>query len=265
MLNSDFCADASRYERSARLAGANLRGAESGPGGGETTNSRFRLIIKDLDAGGPSTARTRGAGGDATSVPGALQRVIVVPIYFHNALKKSAQDLSIHDDAGGPPSYNLCHQPWVNMTIDWAAGSSAAAAICEASMCLAHPRAARMGHLERRVHAPSSPGPREPAPRDISICSTCDLPWRGRTRGEREPSASATTCSRRAGRSSSGSGAASAHVLGHGARSARHSAELRYSKRPCRPPSVRPVASSRCRDSLMRCSSPTRNTGRRAG
>jgi radical SAM protein with 4Fe4S-binding SPASM domain len=193
MLNSDFCADASRYE-SLRVGAKWARTYEGlcqVLEAAETTKARFRLIIKDLDAGGPSTARTREAL-EATRLlfQAHAKRVVVVPVHFHNALQKSAQDLSIRDDAGDPPSYNLCHQPWVSMTVDWAGRIVACCRDLRSEYVLGNLLEQPAwniwnGEPMRRLRQALA----RRRPQDISVCSTCDLPWRGsysgRTKAER--------------------------------------------------------------------------------
>src|SRR5258708_14299168 len=47
-------------------------------------------------------------------------RVTVMPVYFHNALGESLVNLSKPSEAPERTLYTLCHQPWVNFTIDFA-------------------------------------------------------------------------------------------------------------------------------------------------
>jgi len=85
--------------------------------------SDLRFVIKDMATHGRSVAdgkalmeQTRALFADWSD------RVTVMPVYFHNALGESLVNLN----APGAPSndakavYTLCHQPWVNFTVDFA-------------------------------------------------------------------------------------------------------------------------------------------------
>ena len=183
MINSDFCADPATYE--SLRAGARWQRAHDGLrhilAAAEAAGAPFRLVIKDIaatrhdaDANRALVARTRDLFRDYAA------RVTVVPVHFHNALGKSAQDLSAKPRNGRPPAYGLCHQPWIGMTIDWAGRVVACCRDLRSEYVLGNlltQPAAEIWNGEparalRRALAARNPGA-------ISTCATCDLPWNG--------------------------------------------------------------------------------------
>jgi len=180
--NSDFCADAAVYE-SLRV-GANWHKTLAGLvyllDAADELKLPFRIIIKDLNAGGPETEQTRAAMSATRELFAKhAARVGVIPIFFHNALRRSAQDLSLRNPVRSS-HYNLCHQPWVNMTIDWSGRVVGCCRDLRSEYVLGNILEQPAweiwnGEPMRRLREALA----QRRPRDINICASCDLPWRG--------------------------------------------------------------------------------------
>src|SRR6266567_5734584 len=125
MVGTDFCADPAVYER-LRVKGVwaeTLAGIRRLLKASVTEGADFRVVIKDLATHGCSPTAAHGLIEQTRSLFSEWSdRVTVMPVYFHNALGESLVNLST--PAGSPNNaaalYTLCHQPWVNFTIDFA-------------------------------------------------------------------------------------------------------------------------------------------------
>jgi radical SAM protein with 4Fe4S-binding SPASM domain len=180
MANTDFCADPSVYE-SLRVGGrwSDARDGvrnfleAAGAAGGD-----FRFVIKDLDAR-DSEGRVLPDRLRATRelFDPATERLSVIPVHFHNALGESASDLS---RKGPRQRYNLCHLPWVNMTIDWSGRVVACCRDLRSEYILGNileqdPWSIWNGDAMRALRRAL----RRRRPQDINVCANCDLPWNG--------------------------------------------------------------------------------------
>jgi hypothetical protein len=123
MVGTDFCADTALYEhlRVKAERQETLGGIRRFLRPGEDARTDFRCVIKDMATHGRAPAEAKALMGQtqalASEWPG---RVMVMPVYFHIALDESLVNLS------GPAAmaaketiYTLCHQPWVNFTVDF--------------------------------------------------------------------------------------------------------------------------------------------------
>jgi radical SAM protein with 4Fe4S-binding SPASM domain len=183
LMATDFCADAALYER-LRVRGkwqATLDGMRNMLQAAAEAKADFRLVIKDFatqncppEQAGPIMEATREL------FPQERDRVTVMPIYFHNALGESLVNLNESPAANPMAVYTLCHQPWVNFTVDYAGRVIGCSRDLRSEHVvgnlLEQPAAeiwngARMRNLR---HALASK-----RPQDINICSKCDAPWHG--------------------------------------------------------------------------------------
>jgi hypothetical protein len=125
MVGTDFCADTALYEK-LRARGVwteTLAGIRTLLWAAADARSDLRLVIKDMATHGRSVAdgkalmeQTRALFSDWSD------RVTVMPVYFHNALGERLVNLNVSGAAprGAEAVYTLCHQPWVNFTVDFA-------------------------------------------------------------------------------------------------------------------------------------------------
>ena len=184
MVGTDFCADSALYER-LRVKGVwgeTLQGIRRLLRAGEDQRADFRIVIKDMATHGvpPKEAAALMARTQAlfTEWPG---RVTVMPVYFHNALGESLLNLSVNGpQAPEQTFYTLCHQPWVNFTIDFAGRVVGCCRDLRSEYVLGNLleqpadeiwNGERMVALRRAlIHK---------RPQDIGICKACDVPWHG--------------------------------------------------------------------------------------
>jgi radical SAM protein with 4Fe4S-binding SPASM domain len=183
MVWTDFCADAALYER-LRARGVwaeTLDGIRRLLRAAMEQGTDFRVVIKDMATHGASPgeaeslmARTCGLFAEWSD------RVTVMPVYFHNALGESPVNLSKGPEAPERMLYTLCHQPWVNFTIDFAGRVVGCCRDLRSEYVLGNLReqsadqiwnGERMAHLRRALAAKR--------PQDIGICKACDVPWQG--------------------------------------------------------------------------------------
>ena len=183
LVKTDFCADPERYER-LRVRG-NWQETYAGMvrllAAAEQRGVDFRLQITDLathhvDA---DTAARRMA--DTAALFGQWRpRVSVQPVHFHNALGESRANL-----AGDAPTretglYCLCHQPWVNLTVDFAGRAVACCRDLRSEYVLGNlleQPAAEIwnGEPMRRLRRALI----DKQPEQIHVCKACDVPWSG--------------------------------------------------------------------------------------
>jgi radical SAM protein with 4Fe4S-binding SPASM domain len=182
-VNSDFCADPATYE--ALRAGASWTRTRDGllhlVETAERLNRPFRLVVKDLAAPGKPPDEARACLEATRDIfRSHPSRVVVIPVQFHNALGQSLEDLSVRSGNGQPGRYNLCHMPWVLMTVDWAGRVVACCRDLRSEYVLGNIleedpwriwNGDRARALRRALAARK--------PEAINVCSNCDLPWRG--------------------------------------------------------------------------------------
>ncbi len=171
-VKTDFCADPNRYEElragarwSEALAGMRNLLAAAGPA--------FRLRVTDLGTHGVSPDEAEAA---LTATRALLddQRVTVAPSRMHGALGSS----QLGGAAAG--DYVRCHQPWVNLTVDFA---GRAVACCRdlrseyvlGSLLEQEVEAVWNGPEARRLRRALA----QERPQDVSVCARCDAPWAG--------------------------------------------------------------------------------------
>jgi radical SAM protein with 4Fe4S-binding SPASM domain len=183
MVGTDFCADATLYER-LRARGVwdeTLDGIRCLLRAGVEQSADFRVVIKDmathgvpLEVGKSLMARTRTLFAEWSD------RVTVMPVYFHNALGESLVNLSQGPEAPERTLYTLCHQPWVNFTIDFAGRVVGCCRDLRSEYVLGNlleQPADEIWNGERMVNLRRALT--EKRPHDIGICKACDVPWQG--------------------------------------------------------------------------------------
>jgi len=187
MAGTDFCADPELYERlRARGVWADtLNGIRNLLRAGAEAKADFRVVIKDI-ATNNCPSEKAGALMEQTRKLFAEwpDRVDVMPVYFHNALGESLTNLSnVRTPAPSravAAAYTLCHQPWINFTIDYAGRVVGCCRDLRSEYVLGnllHEPAAEIWNGEkmrqlRRALAEKHPG-------RIDICKSCDVPWQG--------------------------------------------------------------------------------------
>lgn len=183
MVGTDFCADAALYERlrARGVWGETLDGIRRLLRAGVEQGADFRVVIKDMATHGACLedakslmARTRALFAEWSD------RVTVMPVYFHNALGESLVNLS--QGAGAPERtlYTLCHQPWVNFTIDFAGRVVGCCRDLRSEYVIGNlleQAANEIWNGERMLNLRRSLT--EKRPQDIGICKACDVPWQG--------------------------------------------------------------------------------------
>jgi radical SAM protein with 4Fe4S-binding SPASM domain len=183
MVGTDFCADPALYER-LRARGVwqeTLEGIRHLLRAGTERNADFRIVIKDM-ATHAAPAKDAGAlMGQTRALFGEWpDRVTVMPVYFHNALGESLMNLAQPSGTPERTLYTLCHQPWVNFTIDFAGRVVGCCRDLRSEYAL--------GNLLEQPAAEIWNGERmrqlrqaliQKRPQDISICKACDVPWQG--------------------------------------------------------------------------------------
>ncbi len=183
MVGTDFCAEAALYER-LRARGVwedTLEGIRHLLRAGVDQHADFRVVIKDMATHGASLKdaqismeRTRELFREWSD------RVTVMPVYFHNALGESLVNLSKGPDAPERTLYTLCHQPWVNFTIDFAGRVVGCCRDLRSEYVLGNlleQSAAEVWNGERMVSLRRALI--EKRPQDVGICKACDVPWQG--------------------------------------------------------------------------------------
>ena len=183
MVGTDFCADAALYERlrARGVWGETFDGIRRLLRAGVKQGADFRVVIKDMATHGVSPedgkslmARTRALFAEWSD------RVTVIPVYFHNALGESLVNLSQGPEAPERTLYTLCHQPWVNFTIDFAGRVVGCCRDLRSEYVLGNlleQPADEIWNGERMVNLRRALT--EKRPQDIGICKACDVPWQG--------------------------------------------------------------------------------------
>jgi radical SAM protein with 4Fe4S-binding SPASM domain len=158
MVGTDFCADAA-FEAKAD----------------------FRIVIKDLATHGPPPQEAKGLIEQTQQLfSGWQERVTVMPVYFHNALGESLVNLSGPVATSNGGVYTLCHQPWVNFTVDFAGRVVGCCRDLRSEYVLGNlleQPASEIWNGERMVQLRRALT--EKRPEAINICKACDVPWQG--------------------------------------------------------------------------------------
>jgi radical SAM protein with 4Fe4S-binding SPASM domain len=139
------------------------------------------VVIKDMatHAAAPKDAEALMARTRALFAEWS-DRVSVMPVYFHNALGESLVNLSKPSETPERTLYTLCHQPWVNFTIDFAGRVVGCCRDLRSEYVLGNLleqtateiwNGEKMMSLRRALTAQR--------PQDIGICKACDVPWHG--------------------------------------------------------------------------------------
>jgi radical SAM protein with 4Fe4S-binding SPASM domain len=148
---------------------------------GVKQDADFRVVIKDMATHGtaPKDAevlmtRTKELLAEWSD------RVTVMPVYFHNALGESLVNLSKPSEAPERTLYTLCHQPWVNFTIDFAGRVVGCCRDLRSEYVLGNlleESATQIWNGEKMMTLRRALT--EKRPQDIGICKACDVPWQG--------------------------------------------------------------------------------------
>ena len=138
-------------------------------------------MIKDMATHGVSPKdaealmeRTRGLFSERAD------RVTLMPVYFHNALGESLVNLTKEPEAPERTLYTLCHQPWVNFTIDFHGRVVGCCRDLRSEYVLGNlleQSADAIWNGEKMVNLRRALT--EKRPHDIGICKACDVPWQG--------------------------------------------------------------------------------------
>jgi radical SAM protein with 4Fe4S-binding SPASM domain len=183
MVGTDFCADKALYER-LRVRGvweATLAGIRRFLTVATETGVDFRCVIKDMATHGRPVPEARALMDRTRALfaewPG---RVTVMPVYFHNALGESLVNLSEPSPMPANALYTLCHQPWVNFTVDFAGRVVGCCRDLRSEYVLGNLLEQPAdeiwnGEQMRRLRGSLA----QKRPQDIGICKACDVPWQG--------------------------------------------------------------------------------------
>jgi radical SAM protein with 4Fe4S-binding SPASM domain len=183
MVGTDFCADAPLYERlrAKGVWGETLEGIRRFLRAGQTQNADFRIVIKDMAThAAPPQDQDQLMRRSRELFAEWPDRVTVMPVYFHNALGESLVNLSKGPHAPERTFYTLCHQPWVNFTIDFAGRVVGCCRDLRSEYVLGNlleQPATEIWNGERMVNLRKALI--EKRPHDIGICKACDVPWQG--------------------------------------------------------------------------------------
>jgi hypothetical protein len=123
MVGTDFCADGAIYER-LRAKGVwkeTFAGIQRLLRAAVEAKADFSVVIKDLATHGHTVQEAKSLVEQTQQLFSEWrERVTVMPVYFHNALGESLVNLSAPATTPNGGVYTLCHQPWVNFTVDFA-------------------------------------------------------------------------------------------------------------------------------------------------
>jgi len=183
MVGTDFCADAELYER-LRARGVwtkTLAGIRNLLEAAASTGADFRVVIKDIATDGCSPDERRARMDQTRSLFSEWgDRVSYMPVSFHNALGESLVNLNTTPADDSHVLYSLCHQPWVNFTVDFAGRVVGCCRDLRSEYVIGNVleqsatevwNGEPMMRLRRALAAKK--------PEDINICKACDLPWHG--------------------------------------------------------------------------------------
>jgi radical SAM protein with 4Fe4S-binding SPASM domain len=220
MVGTDFCADAELYER-LRARGVwaqTLAGMRNLLDAAADAKADFRLVIKDIATDGHPREQANPIVEETRKLfAREKDRVTVIPVYFHNALGESLVSITAastasvassamataagaHGGSGsngsavpatpssnaGPAGfYTLCHQPWVNFTVDFAGRVVGCCRDLRSEYIvgnLLEESAASIWNGERMKRLRRALADKRP--QDIHICQACDVPLHGSYSGQ---------------------------------------------------------------------------------
>ncbi|PWT78850.1 MAG: hypothetical protein C5B58_14650 [Acidobacteria bacterium] len=185
MVGTDFCAEASLYEK-LRARGVwteTLLGIRSLLKAAVEARSDLRFVIKDMATHGRPVAEGKALMEQTRALFSKWSdRVTVMPVYFHNALGESLVNLNAPGETrnGVEAVYTLCHQPWVNFTVDFAGRVVGCCRDLRSEYVLGNlleQPADAIWNGERMVQLRKALVQKQPD--DINICKACDVPWHG--------------------------------------------------------------------------------------
>ena len=185
MVGTDFCADPALYEQ-LRVRGVwaeTLDGIRNLLRAAVEAGSDLRFVIKDMATHGRSLADGKALMEQTRSLFSEwTDRVTVMPVYFHNALGESLVNLNVPAATpnGVEAVYTLCHQPWVNFTIDFAGRVVGCCRDLRSEYILGNlleQSADEIWNGERMVKLRRALVNKRPE--DIDICRACDVPRHG--------------------------------------------------------------------------------------
>jgi radical SAM protein with 4Fe4S-binding SPASM domain len=183
MVGTDFCADPTLYQR-LRVRGVwteTLAGIRLLLRAGVQLSADFRIVIKDIATNAAPPADTAALMERTRALfPESPDRVTVIPVYFHNALGESVIDLSTAVTEPERSFYSLCHQPWVNFTIDFAGRVLGCCRDLRSEYVLGNlltESADKIWNGDKMMRLRGALV--EKRPQDIPICKACDVPWHG--------------------------------------------------------------------------------------
>ena len=183
MVGTDFCADAALYER-LRAKGVwkeTFAGIQRLLRAAVEAKADFRVVIKDLATHGRPAQEAKGLIEQTQQLFAEWQeRVTVMPVYFHNALGESLVNLSSPNATPNGGVYTLCHQPWVNFTVDFAGRVVGCCRDLRSEYALGNlleQPASEIWNGERMMQLRRALS--EKRPEAINICKACDVPWHG--------------------------------------------------------------------------------------
>jgi len=182
-IKTDFCADPERYEL-LRVRGRwqeTLDGVRRLLAIAEKKSLPLTIGITDLGTHGASRAESRRSIAEVRNLFSPWQnRVVVIPVCFHNALGQSLINLGGYQQESRKSRYCRCHQPWVNMTVDFAGRVVCCGRDLRSELVLGNLleqsaseiwngdpiRKLRRALIDRH-------------PETIGTCRACDVPWSG--------------------------------------------------------------------------------------
>jgi len=182
-VKTDFCADPERYER-LRIRGRwqeTLDGIRRLLAVAAKRSVPLKVCITDLGTHAVSAEESRRAIAKLRALFAPWQdRVVVIPVRFHNALGQSLVNLGGHSEKPRRGRYCRCHQPWVNVTVDFAGRVVSCCRDLRSEVVLGNlleqsiseiwngesMRRLRRALIERR-------------PDTVPTCRVCDVPWSG--------------------------------------------------------------------------------------
>ena len=183
MVGTDFCAEAAVYER-LRVRGVwqqTLTSVHNLLRAAAKAKTDFRVVLKDIATNGCSPEQARSLTGETRELFSEWDgRVTVMPVYFHNALGESQVDLSGSPTADHRAAYTLCHQPWTNLTVDFAGRVVACCRDLRSEFIvgnLLEQPAAQIWNGERMMRLRRALASKQPE--EINVCKGCDVPWHG--------------------------------------------------------------------------------------
>jgi radical SAM protein with 4Fe4S-binding SPASM domain len=221
MVTTDFCAQAELYEqlRARGIWRETLAGMRNLLQAAAEAKADFRLVIKDIATDGHPREQAEPIMEETRKLfVHEKDRVTVIPVYFHNALGESLVSIqAASTDSTVPPTmataaganggaaarngspipatpspkvepsgfYSLCHQPWVNFTVDFAGRVVGCCRDLRSEYIvgnLLEESAADIWNGERMKRLRRALA--EKQPQEINICHVCDVPWQGSYSGQ---------------------------------------------------------------------------------